>query len=91
MGGGDNPTSRIERKGEKELNFRIKKLRSEIEKIDLEWLIIDRSETPEGEVPKIDVLAGGSRKSDEIMECGEQMYEMGVRCSTGGRDGGSSS
>ena len=77
VGGGDNPTSRIERKGEKELNFRIKKLENGIEKSDLEGLTIDRSQTPEGAGTQIDFLAGEFQKSEEIWEGEEQMYERG--------------
>ena len=75
-GGEKSPKFKKQKKREGELNARIKNRKKEIEKNDLEELIIDRSETPEGVNTQIDISADGFQKLGENMEDGE--YANGV-------------
>ena len=79
-------------KGVGELNFRIKKLKKEIEKSDFKGLIIDRSKTTEEINTQIGVSPGEFQKLKFARESEEQLYEWEEDVlPVGGSDGGSSS
>ena len=59
------------------MNFRIKKSKGGIEKIDYKGLIIDRSRTPEDINTQNDVAAGEFQKLEFSRESGDQLYGGG--------------
>ena len=70
MEGGKSPKFKKQKKREGELNARIKNRKKEIEKNDLEELIIDRSETPEGVNTQIDISADEFQNWKKIRKMG---------------------